>query len=304
MTTGKSDIPLLSIAIVNWNNATYLPACFESLAYTINKISTEVIFVDNASSDESVTLVQTGFPWVKVIHNDTNLGFVRGNNQIIDCARGKYILFLNPDTKIVGDAILKMIEYLELYPTAGVIGPLLLNEDGSPQHSYFGFPGFWSVCIEHLFSARLMYLFETMATGKKAQRRVSVIRGACLLSRLELVRRVGGMNHRMFMYSEETDLCYKIHRLGFDVEYYPQANVYHFQRGSVKFKPEKFIAYHYLRSRLIFISENYNSLKARLLLGIINVSLNTRVIINRFINPDRSLYYRELLAELRSEGLI
>jgi len=300
----QNDSPHLSVVIVNWNAARHLKTCLTSLGQSLRGISSEVLFIDNASEDGSVALVTSCFPWVNVIRNAENLGFVRGNNLGIEHARGSYILFLNPDTEIVDDAIGKLLHFMKERPATGVVGPLLLNSDSTPQNSYFGYPGFWTILVEHILSARLMSWLEKHSTATRGTRRVDVIRGACLMSRLDLVRKVGGMNPHLFMYSEETDLCYKIHRLGFTIEYYPFARVFHYQRGSVSAKPEPFVAYHYLRSRLIFISENYNAVKARLLVGMIIVSLRVRIFIYRLLRSARARDFQEVLDKCNADGLL
>ena len=149
--------PDLSIIIVSWNVRDLLARCLRSLqmsprlefaaaaspasrTFADRPYTVEVIVVDNASADDSATMTATDFPWVKLLANDVNRGFTGGNNQGLELATGRYVLFLNPDTEVLGDALPTMLDYLEAHPEVGALGPELHYADGSLQSSRRRFP--------------------------------------------------------------------------------------------------------------------------------------------------------------------
>ena len=152
----------LSIIIVSWNVRDLLRACLTSLTNDerratkdateassfVLRPSSEIIVVDNASSDDSAAMVAAEFPAVRLIANVENVGFTRGNNQGLAVARGRYVFFLNPDTEVVGDALATMVAYLDAHPEVGALGPQLRYGDGSLQSSRRRFPTFATALLE------------------------------------------------------------------------------------------------------------------------------------------------------------
>ncbi len=130
----------LSIIIVSWNVADLLRDCLRSIDANRGALDLEVIVVDSASSDNSVALVQTEFPWVTLLVCDENVGFPRGNNLGLAKANGRYVLLLNPDTVVLDDALSKMMAYMQQNPEVGVLGCQLRNGDGTVQSSKRRFP--------------------------------------------------------------------------------------------------------------------------------------------------------------------
>ncbi|NTU65272.1 MAG: glycosyltransferase family 2 protein, partial [Chloroflexi bacterium] len=128
----------LSIVILNWNVCDLLDRCLASLRS--DRYALEIIVVDNASRDDSVTMVRTKYPQVTVIANAENRGFAGGNNQGIAAARGRYVMVLNPDTEVLDDAPDRLVVYLDEQADVGAIGPQLLNPDRSIQSSRRRFP--------------------------------------------------------------------------------------------------------------------------------------------------------------------
>ncbi|MDD5746757.1 MAG: glycosyltransferase family 2 protein, partial [Candidatus Omnitrophica bacterium] len=123
----------LSIVIVNWNSYSYLEQCLASVVKTFPEERYEVIVIDNASTDESVSRIKNRFPAVRLIANDTNAGFARANNQGFAVAQGKYVLILNPDTVVFPQAIERLTGFLDQHPDFAAVGPKLLNADKTIQ---------------------------------------------------------------------------------------------------------------------------------------------------------------------------
>jgi GT2 family glycosyltransferase/glycosyltransferase involved in cell wall biosynthesis len=193
-----------------------------------------VIVVDNASTDHSVALVREEFPHVHVIALPGNIGFSAGNNVGIRASRGRYILLLNPDTVCHPHSISHLCDYMDSHPAAGVAGPRLLNLDGSLQPSRRRFPTFATALLE---STPLQPFFRDSTTLRSffmldrpdaEVQPVDWVSGAALLCRRETLRQCGLFDPGYFMFSEEVDLCRRVHDAGWEVVYIPDAQITHF----------------------------------------------------------------------------
>ena len=125
----------LSIIVVAWNVRDLLFNCLKSVFDETQGISFEVIYVDNASEDDSVDMVSREFPEVKIIQNTKNQGFIKANNQGIEISKGRYVLLLNSDTIVLDNAMGKMVEFADVNPQSAVIGCRVLNPDKTLQRS-------------------------------------------------------------------------------------------------------------------------------------------------------------------------
>lgn len=222
----------LSIVILNWNVRDLLDRCLASIKS--NRFLTETIVVDNASSDKSVEMVRSKYPSAIVIANSINRGFTGGNNLGIAAATGRYVMVLNPDTEIVGDAIDRMINYLDEQPEVGAVGPQLLNPDRSIQSSRRRFPtlatGFFeSTWLQGVAPHTVLNRFYMDDVSPDAVQEVDWLTGACTVFRKSALDQVGVYDDKnFFMYSEETDLCRRVKMAGWKIMYLPQAQVVHY----------------------------------------------------------------------------
>jgi GT2 family glycosyltransferase len=228
-----------SIIIVNWNVCALLRRCLAGLPEAVGPdIRTEVIVVDNASHDGSVAMVRAEFPAVRLLANRENRGFAGGNNQGMAAGRGRTLLLLNPDTEPAPGALAAMLATLDSAPGIGMVGPRLLNPDGSTQPSRRRFPTLVTALIEstplqpyfpdHPLLRRY-YVADRPATERQD---VDWITGACMLVRRAVVQQVGGFDERYFMYSEELDWCRRIREAGWRIVYEPAAAVVHHEGQS------------------------------------------------------------------------
>lgn len=222
----------LSIVIVSWNVRALLEACLESIEAAQGDLKLEVIVVDSGSVDGSPDLVKLKFPWIKLIVNESNIGFPRGNNIGLERAIGEHILLLNPDTEVFEDALQMMVDYLELNLSVGVVGPQLLNSDGTVQSSRRRFPSLAVGAVESTWIQPFVpdtyldrFYFRDVADG--AETDVDWLTGACLMVRREVIEQVGLMDEAYFMYSEELDWCRRIKNDGWRIVYLPRARVVH-----------------------------------------------------------------------------
>jgi GT2 family glycosyltransferase len=226
----------LSICIVNWNTDELLTTCVRSVFETIQNVTVEVIVVDNASNDNSVQRCMAEHasdPRFNLLQLTDNLGFAGGNNRALQLATGRYILLLNPDTLVLPGALDSAVAFLDAYPECGVMGPRLLNRDGSAQPSVGNFPTlsgmFWEATrLRKLFPRiRLFSRFKRIDMDYNQMQVVDQPSGACLFVRRSVVESVGPLDERYFMYYEEVDWCYRIKSAGWTIYYYPSISIIH-----------------------------------------------------------------------------
>jgi GT2 family glycosyltransferase len=230
---GKEQALTLSIIIVSWNVRELLAQCLHSIGAHRSELALEAIVVDSASSDGTPEMVREQFPWVRLEACPDNVGFPRGNNIGLGLARGQYILLLNPDTVVVGDALQTLVAYLQANEGVGVVGPQLLNGDGSVQSSRRRFPtvalGFLeSTWLEPYAPASMLRRYYVLDRPDDQVLEVDWVTGAALMTRREVVEEVGGLDEAYFMYFEEPDFCRRVKRAGWRVVYVPQAQVVHY----------------------------------------------------------------------------
>ena len=222
----------VSIIFVNWNSVDYLRECIPSIRKYTQGLSYEIIVVDNASPAGDADVIGREFSDIVLIKSEENLGFAGANNLGFKHSTGRFILFLNPDTKLISPIINIMLKHSQSLPDAGVVGCKLLNRDLSVQTSsimqfptifneLFQFeylrlrwPGFWG--IGPLFS------------GGTDPAKAEVIAGACMLIGREAFEKGGMFSEEYFMYAEDMDLCYKIAKAGWTNYYVGEAVAVHY----------------------------------------------------------------------------
>ena len=235
----------VSIIIVNWNTKEYLRNCLDSIHRAISGINAEIIVVDNASEDGSVDMVQSEFPYVKLIKNDKNLGFAMANNIGIASSAGNYLCFINSDVIVDRNCIKELIQYLKENRNVGMVGPMIKNPDGTVQPSCFGYPTLWKMFSlamglhrffphTELFGGRMIYRNHDVA------RSVEVLIGCFWCVRREALDSVGMLDENYFIYAEDIDWCKRYRDAGWDVVFYPGAEAIHFGGASSEIAPLRF----------------------------------------------------------------
>jgi N-acetylglucosaminyl-diphospho-decaprenol L-rhamnosyltransferase len=246
----------LSIIIINWNSAGFVGKCLQSVYAGTTDREFEVIVVDNASFDDCGEIVRNEFPAAKFIQSEVNLGFAKANNLGAREAKGRNLLFLNPDTEVMGDALCQMASFLDVRPDAGIVGCRLLNTDLSLQTSCVqAFPSILNQLLdtEHLRQAfpglRLWGTRALLTVGKPGE--VEVISGACLMIKSEVFETVGQFSSNYFMYAEDADLCFKANQAGRKNYYLGSVSVVHHGGRSSDKKPESNFASIMMRESLL-----------------------------------------------------
>lgn len=229
----------LSLIIVNYKSLAFLRECLVSVYGCSRGLEFEIIVVDCGSGDGCGAMLERVFPKVRFIQ-EQNIGFSRANNRAADCARGEYLLFLNPDT-LVGDTVLqRMVSIAESIPDLGAATCRVLNRDGTLQTScVLAFPTvsneIWNADfvrngLQRLKIGKAATLFDT----KHDSVEVDAVTGACMLIRAELFRALRGFSEDYFMYSEDVDLCYRAVLSGRRNRVFPGISIVHFGGQSSK----------------------------------------------------------------------
>ncbi len=228
----------LSILIVNTNSGEMLTDCLESIFATVKTEPFEVIVVDNNSQDGSVDAARDKFPEVCFIENNYNNWFTGATNQSIVESRGDYLLCLNPDTICHPRAIDCMVRFLEKHPSAGLVGPKLLNGDGSLQPSCRNYLTSRRLILQHVFPWRIAPNSWRKRTvleywNHDETMEVDWIIGACILLPREAVENVGLKDEGYPIFHEETDWCYRLRKAGWQTWFLHDLEVTHFGSTTV-----------------------------------------------------------------------
>ncbi len=224
----------LSCIIVNYNNSSPLNNCLESIYRTLQKISFEVIIVNNSQNDPGMAGIKISYPQAQYIQNTTNTGFARANNLAVQAAQGEIFLFLNPDTVLTDQAIEQMVAHLESSPDIGALGPKVMNTDGSLQYSCRRFPtlmtGFfnrYSLLSQWFPDNPYTVRYMMKDFNHDVIRDVDWLSGCCLMVPHAVFDKTGGFDKNYFLFNEDIDLCRSIHQNGFKVVYFPFAQITH-----------------------------------------------------------------------------
>jgi len=262
---------MMDVVIVSYNTRDYLRACLASLrAEPVGR----VVVVDNASTDGSPAMVQAEFPEVLVCANQANPGYGAAANQALALCPSPYALVLNSDTRLQPGALAALGAYLDAHPQAAVVGPRLLNPDGSPQLSCYAFPTPLHVFLEESTLIRgigalpgLREAFTHTQTPNRS-RRVDWVLGAVLALRRAAVDAVHGFDAAFFLYAEEVDLSYRLRQAGWQTHFTPEATVVHVGGASTR-QRRAAMTQQFIRSLMLFYQRHYSPWRQAQLLLIV-----------------------------------
>jgi GT2 family glycosyltransferase len=259
----------VSIVYVNWNCAEEIAASIETVRRHTTSCRYEVIVVDNDSpqgpgpleSDEAIKVVRSG----------RNGGFGAGCNLGAQIARGRFVLFLNPDTRLLNDTVGELLRFLDVRPWAGVAGPMLEDSAGNVQ--FDGGRSLPTLLNEFLQHSTLAFRFPGAPFASRpylsdwdhrSTREVESVMGACMLMRAEVFQQIGGFDEEFFLYSEEVDLCHRLRKAGYEVWYVHTARILHKERQSTiqLFGSVSRIVLQNLKSQHYYFRKHYGALAA------------------------------------------
>lgn len=228
----------LSIIIVTWNSEKDIALCLASIEQAKKNLNLEVFVVDNASSDDTASIVKASFPQVTLVQNKKNIGFTKANNQAIRQSTGNYLLLLNPDTSVTKESLIDATEYMESRPEAGITGCAIHNPDGSQQYSVRKFPSLISqifvLCKLHNFFPNLPALKRYFALDfdYSKEQAVDQVMGAFMIIRRECLEQVGLFDEKIWIWFEDVDYCKRAKNLDWKVMYAPKFSIVHNQSQS------------------------------------------------------------------------
>lgn len=217
----------LSVIVVSWNSGTYLVPLLRQLGGLRDRVpGTEVVVIDNASTDGTPGIVAAQFPWIRLLRSTENSGFAAAANRGAAAATGRLMLLVNPDISLEDlDALAALLRRAEAATKFGVWGCKLVHGDGTLQSAGERFPSFASIAAEYLGFARMWRRSSRVAAGF---RDVDWVSGAFMLVRRELYEQVGLFSERFFMYGEDVDFCVRVRRAGWRVGVFTDYTVIHY----------------------------------------------------------------------------
>jgi N-acetylglucosaminyl-diphospho-decaprenol L-rhamnosyltransferase len=281
-----------SVVVVTYNAVPWIEPCLESVR------GAEVVVVDNGSSDGTPDVVRELFPDVQVVEHE-NRGLAAGWNEGIARTSGRYVLLLNADAWLVGDALARLVAFADSRPDAAVVGPRLTNPDGSLQRSVRGFPTVWRLATEYFFlrklapGTQLLNAFYAGGFDHDEVREADFLMGACLLVRRAAIDEVGPLDEAFFLFSEETDWCYRFVQAGWKVVFVPGAECVHVggaSHGGRMFREN-------VRGHLRFLAKHRGRRSAERARRVLRVALRLRGLAFRGV---RGRMYRDAAAWLGS----
>ena len=216
----------VSVVVVTYDAMPWIERCLDSVS------GYETVVVDNGSTDGTLELVRSRAPEVRLVEQQ-NRGLGAGWNTGIRETSGVYVLILNADAWTLGDAVERLVAFADAHPRAAVVGPRLRYPDGRMQPSVRGFPTPWRIATEYLFLRKLapqshaLNAFYAEGFDHERTREADFVMGAVMLARRAAIDEVGPLDEDFFLFSEETDWCFRFHRAGWQVLFTPDAEFAH-----------------------------------------------------------------------------
>lgn len=226
----------LSIVVLNYKTKGLLKQCLRGILDAQLPVPYEVIVVDNASGDGSVEMMREAFPDIQLVVSPRNVGFAAGMNLGFQKATGEYLMTLNTDVAIFGHAVMTLIAYLDGHPRVGIVGPRLINPNGTVQWSCCEFPSRWIPLLRRspigFFppAKKKLRKFLMSDWDHRDNRAVDWVLGGCMVIRRQALDNVGGFDERFFLYIEDVDLCRRMWAEGWAVHYVGTAEMVHYHR--------------------------------------------------------------------------
>ena len=246
---------ILSVIIVSYNSSSFLELCLHSVAKAISQleIESEVIVVDNSSSDDSCEVLNNKFSFVKLIQNDENIGFSKANNLGVSKAKGKYICILNPDTVLQENTFDEILKFYKSNIKVGFVGCQMIDGNGMfLKESKRVIPGIFSSFMKVLGISKFYY----SALDKDKRGYIDILAGAFMFVEKTIYDSVKGFDEDYFMYGEDIDLSYKALKKGYSNYYLGDVKIIHF-KGESTDKNSVYINRFY-NAMYIFYTKHFN----------------------------------------------
>lgn len=274
-------MPDLSVVVVNYRTKDHLRVALASVFASETSYSYEVFVVDNDSGDGSAEMVEQEFPAVRLLRNVNN-GFSKANNIALEQVTSRFVLVLNPDTRLDKDVIQTCVDYLAAHPDIGALSCRVILGDGTldkasrrrlpgPLNSFYRFSGLALLFpnSRRLSSYNLTFMPEDQPTD------VDAISGCFMLIPRHVLDEVGLFDERFFMYGEDIDLCLRIKRAGYRIYYYPEVAITHYKRQSSRKTPLTCL-WHFHDAMWIFYKKHYADQHTLLFNWLVRAGITTR----------------------------
>lgn len=288
-----ADAEPVAAVVVTYDALPWIEQCLDSLA------GVETVVVDNGSRDGTVAFVRERYPGVQLVESE-NRGLGAGWNIGIAETESRWVLLLNADAWLAEGALERLVDFADTRPRAAVVGPRLRNPDGTLQRSVRGYPSPWRLATEYFFLRKLaprssvLNAFYAGAFDHDDVREVEVVMGACMLLRRRAIAEVGPCDEDYFLFSEETDWCYRFREAGWEVVFFPGAECTHVRgaaHGGRLYREN-------LRGHLLFLTKHRGPRAAERARRVLLAALRLRGVLFR---GERGRVYREA-AEWLSSG--
>jgi GT2 family glycosyltransferase len=227
----------LSVIILNYNVRYFLELCVLSVQNAIINIDAEIIVIDNKSQDDSSEMIKLRFPQVKLIENQDNYGFPKGNNIGVSQAKGEFICILNPDTVVAEDTFIKVLAFAEKQKKLGIVGCKLIDGTGkflpeSKRGTPTPFVAFTKIVGLYKLFPKLFGKYYALNLSEDKSGAVEILVGAFMLMKRDLYTEIGGFDEHCFMYSDDIDLSYMALKNGQLNYYFHETAVIHYKGES------------------------------------------------------------------------
>ncbi len=262
----------VDIIVITYNSAGYIGACLSSIACSEYDGTLRTIVVDNASTDATLEAMRARAPTTRIIANERNTGFAAACNQGIEATSGDLVLLLNPDARLEPTTLATMVTYLDEHPRVAIVGPRLVQQDGSLQRDISAtglYPSFRQSLFEYTRLGRMLptspWIRDYFLTDfdRVSNRRVAMVQGACFLFRRAILDEIGQLDPGYFLYFEETDFCKTAADRGWEIHYVGAAAAVHL--GSHSLPGGRPSAHHFISSLYRFHRKHYGAATAILL---------------------------------------
>ena len=268
------------VSIVSFNSKEYLLNCLKDLKNQSFKSDLEVWVIDNNSTDGTIAMIEKDFPKVKLIKSEKNLGFAKGQNEVLSKAVAEYYLMVNPDTEVPEDAVESMVKFMDENKNCGIAGSKLSSFDGSFQSNGGDLP-FGLALLSWLFNLESIGIKTNFHRTDKdfylSGESKGWIGGTFMMIKKDVLEKVGFLNEKYFMYVEDVEFCYRARKKGFSVMINPDITVKHRSGGSSVKNPKLFQWQNEMKNLILFYKTNMGSFWALILKILIYISLILRI---------------------------
>ncbi len=261
----------VDIVIISYNSRKLTENCINSLINGNESLIKKIILVDNASQDDTVSVIKKKYPSIELILNSENLGYAKAVNIGIKYTNTEIVIISNSDIIYPPGSVQSMVQYINKSLEIGCIAPQQIYPNGAWQRSYGFYPGLKHALMDLLFLTSFNNLFKKMFWKilpiDRNPKYVEYLDGACLFIRKEAFAQLNGFDEDYFFYTEEADFCYRLNRSQWQVVFYPKVKIIHNRGGSSQSNHSDFIKM-LIESKILFCKKHYTNFHTKLFIKI------------------------------------